>query len=126
MQKIALALGLLVVPVIAADNNKIKAKVGEEFTIELPSNPSTGYNWYWQTNETREERTVELVKKEFVSENAEADGSQCGIGGKVALTFKAVRAGETPLSLIYKRIWHQENSENNVSERFDISIDSDE
>ena len=77
----------------------ITAKVGEEFTITLDSNPTTGYQWKLSDNLT--EGIVKLVKLEYLAPETE----MVGTGGKEVWTFEGVRPGETTIDLEYVRPW---------------------
>ena len=71
---------------IAGETNRTLT-LGEEFTIELPSNPSTGYCWFMLVNQSPKERWIELVKSEYIPDQPIRPGR----GGKEKLTFKAMR-----------------------------------
>ena len=81
------------------DSTMITTKVGEEFTITLDSNPTTGYQWKLSDNLT--EGIVKFVKSEYVAPETE----MVGAGGKEIWTFKGVRPGETTVDLEYVRPW---------------------
>ncbi|TET06074.1 hypothetical protein E3J79_03385 [Candidatus Dependentiae bacterium] len=72
---------------LLAEKTKRTLKLGEEFTIELPSNPTTGYCWFMLVNQSPKERWIELVKSEYVPDQP----ILIGRGGKEKLTFKAMR-----------------------------------
>lgn len=68
---------------------------GEEFNLVLESNPTTGYHW-----EFVEEPNASVV--EFVTRDYKAgEPITTGSGGVDVLTFKAVAAGETRITLGY-------------------------
>ena len=77
----------------------ITTKVGEEFTITLDSNPTTGYQWKLSDNFT--EGIVKLVKSEYVAPETEMRGA----GGQEVWTFKALEPGETTVEMEYVRPW---------------------
>jgi len=81
-----------------SDRQVIELGVGEELVIELTGNPTTGYNWYV----TGVDETVLQVQGEPAFT---ADSSALGSGGMLALSFKALAAGETMLSMAYQRAW---------------------
>jgi inhibitor of cysteine peptidase len=73
----------------------LEATAGNEFKIIIDSNPTTGYHW---------EIVGELNKDmlEFISKEYRADEPiLTGSGGVDVLTFKAIRAGETLITLGY-------------------------
>ena len=80
----------------------IDAKVGQEFVIALESNPTTGYGWQVQSDDS----LLELVNSEFES-GAPADSQIVGAGGEEKFTFKALTKGETVVTLVYKRSWEE-------------------
>jgi len=81
------------------DPAMITTKVGEEFTITLDSNPTTGYQWKLSDNFT--EGIVKLVKSEYMDPETE----MVGVGGNEIWTFKAIEPGETTVDLEYVRPW---------------------
>ena len=80
----------------------IDAEVGQEFVIALESNPTTGYGWQVQSDDS----FLELASSEFESD-APADSQMVGAGGVERFTFKALAQGETVVTLVYKRSWEE-------------------
>jgi inhibitor of cysteine peptidase len=80
----------------------IVVEKGQEFTIVLESNPTTGYQW--QLFEPLDEDVVSLVKTEF----EEGDTERVGAPGEERWTFKAEGLGETDISFVYVRPWESE------------------
>lgn len=71
----------------------IEVNAGEEFTIVIESNPTTGYHW---------EIIGELDNIEFVSREYRADEPVLtGSGGVDVWTFKAIATGEARITLGY-------------------------
>lgn len=89
-----------IVKLTEVDNNKeISMQVGNQLTITLPGNPSTGYNWEVQSGDTA---ILGMVgEAQFVSDNSDLVGA----GGKLTLTFEALKSGSTTLELVYHRAW---------------------
>lgn len=85
------------------NTDKIETKVGEEFSIELESNPTTGYQWQEDFNT----RKLKLVDKKFAS-----SAKTIGASGKEILTFKALEVGKSTIKLNYKRSWESDSLEN--------------
>lgn len=82
----------------AADQQApVVARPGEEFTIRLSANPSTGY--HWEMMEVPDGRVVEYVRKRYVP-SPDSEG-RVGSGGTEEWTFRAVAAGEATLMLGY-------------------------
>ncbi len=81
---------------------EINIDVGQEFVIALGSNPgSTGYSW----QATYEETMLELVGGESTFEADETGGDIVGAGGIEYFRFKALKAGETQITLVYEQPW---------------------
>ena len=74
---------------------------GEELTIRLPGNPTTGYVWGVLENDSA------LLKQKgepvFV-----ADADRTGAGGRTTLLFVPCGIGATRLKLAYRRPWEKE------------------
>lgn len=73
----------------------IAAASGEEFNIVLDSNPTTGY--HWEFVDEPDANVVEFVTRDYKAGEPVTTGS----GGVDVLTFKAVAAGETRITLGY-------------------------
>ncbi|HOW88191.1 MAG TPA: protease inhibitor I42 family protein [Candidatus Omnitrophota bacterium] len=80
----------------------IQVRVGEEFSISLTSNPSTGYSWRMTLPEN--DTTVRSLGSEFSS----AQTDRVGAPGKEIFKFKALNPGETKADFIYRRSWEAE------------------
>lgn len=87
---------------------EIEIGVGDEFIVALESNPTTGYQWEVDFDES----FLELVLDEF--EPGEAEEGMVGVGGKQKFTFEGLKAGETELTLTYKRSWEEDFAEQKV------------
>lgn len=96
----------------AADpaNNVINVNLGQTFTISLPSNPSTGFQWHAIYDTTY----LELVNQNFESDNPGVPGA----GGNQTFTFKAIKSGQTNITFNYQR----GNSAPENTTTFDIKI----
>ena len=86
----------------------------QEFVIALGSNQSTGYGW----QESYDETMLELVGGQSTYELSEED--LVGAGGIEYFRFKALEAGETTITLVYKRAWEEESLYQKV---FTVNID---
>jgi len=76
--------------------------VDQEFVIAIGANPTTGYDWKVSLDETM----LELVEKTYkVAEEAEHE--IVGAGGVDYFQFKALKAGETQITMVYKRSWEE-------------------
>jgi inhibitor of cysteine peptidase len=83
----------------AQDGEQVQVAVGEEFSIRLPGNPSTGYSWEPQ------DLDASLFEQAGEPEFESSDPSLVGAGGDVTLTFRVLKAGTASLTLVYHRPW---------------------
>jgi inhibitor of cysteine peptidase len=112
----------------------IEANVGDEFTITVASNPTTGYEW--QLAQPLVGGVLLFVSSEY--EVDETDTEIVGAGGKEVWTFKAEGLGDTTVSLEYVRPWEEDaiptdqrtfnviinSTEVDVGDEFAITLDS--
>jgi predicted secreted protein len=75
----------------------IRAKVGQPFTISLPANPTTAYEW----KPDYDYYLLELTNSEFEKGPSEAIGA----GGTSVFVFNPIRPGKTTIAFVYKRSW---------------------
>lgn len=85
-----------------SDSGVIKANVNEEFVIALDSNPSTGYSW----QENHDQSFLTLVDKKF--EQSPGSEGKPGAGGTEYFRFKALKTGEAKVTLGYSRSWESQ------------------
>ena len=91
--------------------------VNQEFVIALGANPTTGYDWEVSLDET----ILELVEMTYkVAEEAEHE--IVGAGGVDYFRFKALKAGETEITMVYKRSW-EEPTPQDVTKVFTVNIE---
>ena len=81
-------------------NENITVKKGQEFTIILESNPTTGYQWIPTFNTSM----INLVSHNFQPSTTKLMGSP----GTDTFKFKATNQGTESLKMIYKRTWEKE------------------
>ena len=77
----------------------ITTSVNQEFVIALDSNPTTGYSW----EESHDDSMLGLVDEEYKPD--EKASGLVGAGGTQYFRFKALKTGNTEITLIYKRAW---------------------
>ena len=85
------------------DNGKaVQLRVGQTLTIQLPSNPTTGFSW------TLPEKPVLLAveKNEYVASTAK--NGMAGVGGTQAFSFAAKDVGSATITLNYRRPWEND------------------
>jgi len=88
------------VSLTAADNgSQVKVNSGDQIVITLDGNPSTGFSW--EAKNLDPTMFEQVGEPTFVSSNP----GMVGAGGSLTLTFKALKAGTVPLTLIYHRPW---------------------
>jgi len=76
--------------------------VNQEFVIAIGANPTTGYDWEVSLDETM----LELVEMTYkLAEEAEYE--IVGAGGVDYFRFKALKAGEAEITMVYKRSWEE-------------------
>lgn len=85
-----------------APSRVIKLKAGEEFTVVLGSNKTTGFEW--QLAMPLDEKVVRLVSSEYTPVESKLIGS----GGKEVWTFKTVGAGKADILFKYVRPWEKD------------------
>jgi len=96
----------------------IEIGVNQEFVIALGSNPTTGYSWQASYDETM----LELVGGQSTYKpREEAKELVVGAGGVEYFRFKALKTGETEITLVYKRPFEEPTPED-VTKVFTISI----
>ena len=87
----------------------ISIGVNQEFIIALGSNPTTGYGW----QESYDEAVLELVEKTYKA-GEQAEQGVVGAGGVEFFRFKALMAGKTEITLVYKRPWEEKTVDQKV------------
>ncbi len=92
--------------------------VNQEFIIALGSNPTTGYGW----QETYDETILELVEKTYKPAEEAEEYKVVGGSGVDYFRFKALKAGETEITLVYKRPWEEPTSQDETKV-FTVNID---
>jgi len=75
---------------------------GKSFTVDLKSNPTTGYRWQSEPPQPEKE-LLHLERDDFTA----PPGELCGAPGRQRLTFSAGKPGQTTLRLIYVRPWEK-------------------
>ena len=84
----------------AADNGRqVTLDTGGEFSVALTGNPTTGYTW-----EAKDLDTAFLQQVGAAQFKGDRPGVP-GAGGTLTLTFKALKSGTAPLTLVYHRSW---------------------
>lgn len=84
------------------------AVIGEEFLITLDANPSTGYSW----DADFDESYFILRSKDFIHDKVSPD--KIGAGGKEVFTFAPIKTGEATITMDYGRPWESRPSKTKV------------
>jgi len=86
----------------------IELRVGQEFALNLESNPSTGYSW--SLTDTRYPVVISVGKPTY-----KHAASVPGAGGLQSWTFRATEPGVETLKFEYRRPWEQKVPEKTVT-----------
>ena len=90
------SISLCIAEKIPTDVENFSLQVGEKFTVLLPSNPTTGYDWYMLVNQPPDKRIIEIIDSTYKQHSP----GRIGGSGSRALTFKAVKPTGTTSSAI--------------------------
>lgn len=90
-------------------------KVGDEWSVSLDENPTTGFLWTLKTN------NGDLAEiNEFYSASENQD-NLLGMGGKRVWKIKAVKTGMLELHFTYARPWEKDKIQNRIDLYYSIS-----
>jgi inhibitor of cysteine peptidase len=87
-------------PPLDDKEQNITVRKGQEFTITLDSNPTSGYKWVPTFNNYM----INIISHNFQPTSPVVIGGS----GKDIFTFKARNTGSTVLKMVYKRSWEQQ------------------
>jgi predicted secreted protein len=79
----------------------IEVQAGQNFTIILKANATTGYQW--QFAKPLDENLVQLISSKYLADKI----NLVGAGGKQIWLFKALKVGQTNISFKYVRSWEK-------------------
>ena len=86
------------------DGSLVELSAGQALLVTLESNPTTGYSW--EVSEVDDAVLRQMGEPEF--KEASAEGEQLvGAGGTQTFSFSSA-AGETTLTLVYRRPWEKD------------------
>jgi inhibitor of cysteine peptidase len=74
----------------------IELRRGDQLEVVLPGNPTAGYGWEWVDGDN-------AVLKSAGEPAFQPDARALGSGGVVTVPFEASGAGQTTLTLVYRR-----------------------
>jgi inhibitor of cysteine peptidase len=92
-------IGAIGLPPITTPTVPIAARVGQEFTVTLHSNPTTGFRWALAA-------PLDATRVALVGDGSRyvrTEGDAPGAGGVEIWTFRGVGAGQTTITLQYSR-----------------------
>jgi predicted secreted protein len=78
---------------------QVELSVGQSLVVTLDSNASTGYSWYLAQNS--DETVLNKTGNKYVAPQT----TLVGAGGKEEWTFKALKKGNSTISMGYSRPW---------------------
>ena len=102
------------------NNETVNLAVGQQFTVQLKENPTTGYQWAIDTDIDN----LTLEKEEYVLDKMPDFNGQhlVGCGGIKRLVFSVKKAGTTTLKLKYWRAWEKDSS---IVKRFSVTLQAE-
>ncbi|MBI2288261.1 MAG: protease inhibitor I42 family protein [Chloroflexi bacterium] len=86
----------------ADSGQTISIGVDKEFIVVLGSIPSTGYSWHASYDTS----VIKLVDKRYEMDK-QAGERVIGAGGVEFFRFRALKKGETRITMTYKREWEE-------------------
>jgi len=87
---------------LSLGEEKVEGYVGDDITVTLISNRTTGYGW--EISAGPDGKIAKFVKSKYVPNSDIIVGS----GGRDIFIFKAVAAGKTKVSFKYVRPWEED------------------
>jgi inhibitor of cysteine peptidase len=91
---------------------RIAAKIGEEFSIALDANPTTGYEW---------SVTIDGSAVQLASRALERGGSGIGAGAVERVTLRPLRKGTATVRFALGRAWEKKPIEQHTVE---VAVDA--
>ncbi len=97
----------------ARSGQTVPLSVGQEVTVTLPANPSTGFSWTIANQPAFLEPLGGAIHV--------PDASRPGAGGMSTWKFKVTAQGEGTLRFVYRRSWEQVPPEKTVRWKLDAT-----
>jgi inhibitor of cysteine peptidase len=91
---------------------QVELSVGQSLVVTLESNVTTGYSWSLAQNS--DETVLSKTGNKYVAPQT----TLVGAGGKEEWTFKALKKGDSTISMGYSRLWESTPP----IETFDLSV----
>lgn len=119
-KNVVLLLSLLMVLIVSACTaGSSKYGKGHEMSLDFVTNPSTGYDWVFETLDGEKNAVVYLVNQE----NNFPESNLVGSGGHRVYYFRATTPGKQKLTFTYRRPW--EGGEIAYDVVYDLNVDKD-
>ena len=87
-------------------------RLGDEITVVLGENPTTGYRWH---------ADIDTDRLQLTDDQYQGSEHPIGSGGTRRMTFAPLRVGPARLHLVKRRAWEQA-----VDEEFEVALDVQE
>lgn len=100
---------------VSENQTNVQINKGQEFTIKLSSNATTGYSW--AVDDTYNKNVITKISNTYKAPNTDLAGA----AGEEWWVFKGASAGTTSLTLNYARSWEGGVSPIN-SKTFNITV----
>jgi inhibitor of cysteine peptidase len=84
-------------------------RLGDEVTVVLDENPTTGYRWH---------ADIDTARLQLTDDQYQGAERPVGAGGTRRMTFALIKAGPARLHLVKRRSWEQ-----TVVAEFDMVLD---
>ena len=90
---------------LASEQNgqEFEISIQADIKISLKSNPTTGYTWTIQSNDS-------AIIRQVGKPSFKAESKKLGSSGIQTFNFKSIASGKTKLKLIYHRPWEKETA----------------
>lgn len=88
---------------LAKIEGTIPIKVGQQFQVRLPANPTGGYGWSTKELDVDYLKHVSGTYEQMPTAQATQE-----VGGHETWIFQALKKGTTNIALVYKQQWRQD------------------
>jgi len=92
---------------------QVELSVGQTLVVTLASNVTTGYSW--SLTENSDGTVLNKTGNEYISPQT----TLIGAGGKEEWTFKALKKGNSTISMVYSRPWETDTP---PAQTFDLTV----
>lgn len=100
---------------VVTEPGPVEVGVGQQVTLELASNPTTGYSW--ELTSAPDTAVVRIVSDTYVPPAAQIPGA----GGVQRIVLEGVAAGEATLDFGYRRPWETDVPPSETAS-FDVTV----